>query len=71
MVTVTRGRASVVEQERPASFAKRRGFEIPLLEKRRKGSAVDGQSDFVRSSQPVNRRAPRELLRMLPPDFVD
>src|SRR6185436_4977284 len=62
---------SVVEQERPPSFAERRGFPIPLLEKRRKRSAVDGQSDLVGSRQPVDRRAPRELLPMLPPDFVD
>ena len=43
---------SVVEQERPASFAERRCLQIPLLEKRRKRSAVDGQSDLVRPGQP-------------------
>jgi len=62
---------SVVEKERTPSVAECRRFHIPLLEKRRQGSAVNRQPDLVRARQPVNRLAPGELLRVLSPDFVD
>jgi len=38
---------SVVEKERTPSFEERRCVQVPLLEKRREGSAVDRQSDLV------------------------
>jgi hypothetical protein len=62
---------SGIEQKRSAARAKVRSFPVPFLQERLKPVGVDGEADFVRSGEPIDRSPPCELLRMPAVNRVD